>query len=461
MTHVAAGQRRTAEIDASGVADAVYFLMFQGWTQELQANRWHWAKRWAQLLPVVLVQPTQVRAPRKPQSETDPRLPNTRVLHVKSPLRGPSAASAETALGQIASDLEARGFERPLLWCYNARLAGPYAGVPAVARVYHATENHFAMEGLEDTFLEDVRRAVRLSDLTIAVSSGVGKGIAAEVPAAKVAVVTNGCDFAMYAGAAPDGELAATAARWSRVAVYAGNVNSRLDYDLLVRAARRHADDLFAFFGPVVGLRNEDAPSWQALLALPNVKHFGPVEPDRLPQLYAAADVGLLPYKRTPLLVENAFPLKALEMAATGLPVVSSRLDPLTGLARGIVVAAGDDEFLAALELSRDTLPAGEREELVELARRNDYDRKFRTALELVAGVAHEPQPPVQPGWREHAIQRWQEHARPRVATRALGQLDRVRFALLRLLVRLFPARARNRVPGSFRRAVERFLHPS
>ena len=181
--------------------------MFRGWWSELRSNRWHWARQWASAVPVVLVQPTQPRAPRALRVVPDTRLPNVSVLYVKSQSRSPTEAEAATATGQIAAHFDSAGFERPLLWCYNPRLLGAYGDLPATARVFHATENHFELEPLGEEFLGRLRRAIELSDLTVAVSSGVARAVIHEVPRAKVAEVTNGCDFSFYAGARPDDQL--------------------------------------------------------------------------------------------------------------------------------------------------------------------------------------------------------------------------------------------------------------
>ena len=45
--------------------------------------------------------------------------------------------------GQIVSHMRARGYERPLFWCYNPFLVIPYLLIPASARVFHGTENYF------------------------------------------------------------------------------------------------------------------------------------------------------------------------------------------------------------------------------------------------------------------------------------------------------------------------------
>jgi glycosyltransferase involved in cell wall biosynthesis len=321
--------------------------------------------------------------------------------------------------------------------------------------VFHATENYFEMDGLAREFLGRLRRTIELSDLTVAVSSGVARSIAEEVQPARVAEVTNGCDFSFYAGARPDDQLRSQV---GPIAIYAGNINSRLDFELLDRTARTRPDLMLVFVGPTRGLDRDDTRAWKLLLALPNVRHLGTVEPERLPGLYAASDLGLLPYKRTPLLVRNGFPLKALEMAATGLPVVSTRLEPLVGLARAIDVTEDDEGFLAATHITRDLISDEERSELIEVARRNDYAEKFAQVRGLVEAVAERP---PTPGTSLAALQaRWREHSSSRPTVWAAALAHRGRIALVELVLRL-PEDLRERVPVLLRRMLTRLLSPS
>ncbi len=106
---------------------------------------------------------------------------------------------------------------------------------------------------------------------------------------------------------------------------------------------------MFALFGRLGELApDEDAQRTQAF-GEPNVRYLGLAEPERLPDIYAAASLGFIPYQTNPMLVESGFSLKALEMAASGLPVVSSLMRPLAGLARTLHVAADDEDFVAAV----------------------------------------------------------------------------------------------------------------
>lgn len=367
--------------------DSVYFLMYDGWGEELKSNRWHYARRWARHLPVTLLQPRQ-RMPRRQNGVPAADIDNCEVLPVLQP-RGeatyPLLGLVQAA--QVMEHMARRGHERPLLWSYNPWLAGLYAAVPAVARVYHASESHFDFEGMPELFYRELEAALRVSDLVIPVSSGVADGIRSRVPEAKLAIVTNGCDTDCYR---PSGiastEVAATGAGFARVAVFAGNINGRIDFDLVEQAARSNNTTLVVFAGPVGPLDDRDAEIWQRLLGLENVRHLGRMAQDELAALYRSADIGFIPYRRKDLIVRNGFPLKTLEMAATGLPVVASRMQPIAGLASRIAVAEDDQQFLDSFaSLSRSALTDEERLELLEVAAANDYDRKFEEVVTCVA----------------------------------------------------------------------------
>jgi hypothetical protein len=95
--------------------------------------------------------------------------------------------------------------------------------------------------------------------------------------------------------------------------------------------------------------------------------------------------LSLLPYSMDPLLVRNGFPLKALEMCAAGLPVISSELRPLEGLVSALQVTKSKEEFVRALSrISRQSLSAEQRQELRQVAADNDYDLKFAGVVRMV-----------------------------------------------------------------------------
>jgi glycosyltransferase involved in cell wall biosynthesis len=375
-------ERLRAEIDS------VYFLMYDGWDEELESNRWHYARRWARELPVTLLQPRQ-HVPRRQDAVAVAGIDNCEVLPVAKP-GGEMTAYPLPGLIQAAQVMEhmaRRGHERSLLWSYNPWLTALYAAVPAVARVYHASENHFDFVGMSEFFYREVEATVRISDLVIAVSSGVAEGLRMRVPEAKLALVTNGCDISCYRPAGPvSAEMTAMRGGFGRVAVFAGSINSRVDFELVERAAESNNATLFVLAGPVGPLDERDARTWRRVLGLQNVRHLGRMTPDALAALYRSADLGVIPYRREARIVRNGFPLKTLEMAATGLPVVASHMEPIVGLASAITVAEDDERFLESFaSVSRSAVTDEERLELLEVAAANDYDCKFE---QVVASVA-------------------------------------------------------------------------
>jgi glycosyltransferase involved in cell wall biosynthesis len=430
--------------------DVVYFLMWPGWEGELRSNRWHYARRWARLLPVVLVQPTEEIAGGALATRGESRIENCHVLQVQASNYWASyLEDVLVQVGQVTADMQARRTSRALLWCYNPTLAGLYAALPAVARVFHATENYFDFESLPRFLLDCQRTAVRISDLTVAVSEGVAAALRANVPGARIEIVTNGCDYEEYSRYRPDERLRSAARGWERVAVYAGNINARLDFVLLERCVRASPKTLYAFVGPVMGLETEDAARWEGLLRKSNVTHFEEQDPGDLPGLYGAADVGIVPYKQTRVLVENGFPLKVLEMCATGLPVVSTFMKPIVGLTEGLVVVRDHEEFLEKLSCtSRACLTDSQKEEMSRVCQQHDYDRKFATVLSFLQETGSDTNPPettrvdgllVQLAanqWRKLGVREWRERS-TRKAMPLIGRLraERVLKGLLAVRV--------------------------
>lgn len=372
--------------------DSVYFLMFPGWETELRSNRWHYATRWARHFPVVLIQPDLDLVTTTPPSHPDPGIPNCDVLHIQS-VGDPSDMCATSAVqaAQVAAHMEARGHRRPLLWFYNPNLAGLYARLPAVGRVYHATENYFHFEGLDEWFIRQMCAALRMADVVVCVSEGVAASVRENVPLAPAPlVVSNGCDFRQYSQGRPDRHLRARARGYKRIAIYAGNINGRIDFDLIGDVATCDPTTYFAIYGPVGNLTPDERSAWGSLLQLSNVHHLGPLHPDAIRNVYAAADLGVVPYRQDAWLVENGFPLKVLEMGATGLPVVSTWMRPIERLGRGVVVTRTREAFKKAVAAtSRRSVGDAVIAELVRVSASHDYDAKFETvaaALEQTLG---------------------------------------------------------------------------
>lgn len=371
-------------------ADVIYFMMMPGWAEEMRSNRWHYASRWARQLPVVLLQPGGDVAPPLAEDRLEPSIPNCRILGVASSWGEQSQVLLGVTQAElIRQDMQKYGYSKPIFWIYNPAYIAPFFMIPAVARVVHATENYFDYppERTDLCFLDRLGVITRQADGVICCSDGVARAYRAK-GARQVAVVTNGCDYAFYAQGGRHERLAEAGADFSRIAVFAGNLDDRLDFDYLRAAADRHPSILFAFFGPV-HLGDDLHQQWRALLEKPNARHFGRVPVEELPAIYATADLGIIPYSYSRLTTENTFPLKAFEMLASGLPLVATNLDMLKSFSTaGFVVCADAESFVATCgRLSRHTLSAAESAALRSMAQAQDYDHKFTAAMAFTSSL--------------------------------------------------------------------------
>ncbi len=366
-------------------ADSVYMLLHKGWHEEARSNRWHFATRWARHLPVVLVCPETVW-PRGIRKAED-RIKNCRILEVPSNFGPVWGDVSQLQVAQILADMRASGAKRPLLWLYNAYFTEAFAVLPAIARVHHVTENYFDYQSWPPApYLERIKFVSSIADLNVAVSEGCAKPLEEFVQPGRILVATNGCDFADYGQPGPpDPEALSLRESFRRLAVYGGNINERIDFDLVRRLADASCDTRLLFVG-ANKLGPAGATEFSELLARPNVSALGAVDPDRLPSIYRAADLGFIPFVRDKLISENGFPLKTLEMAATGLPVVSTLMRPLLPHSPPLAVTTSNDEFVAAfLRAEREPLLSST---LRELARANDYDSRFATIVEHLASLS-------------------------------------------------------------------------
>jgi glycosyltransferase involved in cell wall biosynthesis len=220
----------------------------------------------------------------------------------------------------------------------------------------------------------------------ICCSSGVTDTLAMQTRQTKLLTIPNGCDFPKYSQpTAPTGDWSALIADWHtsahRLAVFAGNINYRLDFELIETLAIRYPEIGFIFVGPLnlSKFSSSQRNAWRRLNNKSNYRALGRVPAEDLPALYWRCDLGIIPYRTDlALLVENGFPLKALEMAAAGLPVVASLMKPLREVAAAVTVTADAEAFCHAVGAqSRLHRSEAESKAAEQICRAYDYDVLF------------------------------------------------------------------------------------
>jgi glycosyltransferase involved in cell wall biosynthesis len=201
------------------------------------------------------------------------------------------------------------------------------------------------------------RRAVRI----VVLAEGVRDELVRRgVDGAKIVVIPNGAAPTDFAVGAPRDGLRDRYQFRDRVFVYAGAHGPANGLDLLLDAAELVRDDHpeahFVLFG--------DGPSKAELVAstrsrgLDNVEFRDPVPKSAMPEVLAAADVGVHVLADVPLFRYGVSPNKVVDYMAAGLPVLTNSPgvvgDLVASAGAGVAVEPGDLEkgIRAVLRLS-------------------------------------------------------------------------------------------------------------
>lgn len=220
-----------------------------------------------------------------------------------------------------------------------------------------------AMTAPEDEMLSD-------ADLVVVSSSMLEQH--ARGRAGDVLLLRNACDFDHFA-------RAARANNARPVIGYYGAIADWFDAALVADLAERRPDWDFV----LVGSTYNGAVS--RLARLPNVSLPGEEAYEALPEWLGRFDVGIIPFKRTPL-TEATNPVKLYEMLAGGKPVVSVPIPEVAALAPLVRLAstAADFEREITAALAHDADGAEERR---EFARRHTWRSRFDILQAATAAV--------------------------------------------------------------------------
>jgi len=152
------------------------------------------------------------------------------------------------------------------------------------------------------------------------------------------------------------------------VAGYVGVIDERLDLDLVGELAVALPDWEIRLVGPVMKI---DAGS---LPRAANISYPGPQPYERLPEVMAGFDVGLMPFALNEA-TASISPTKTLEYLAAGLPVVSTRVpDVVADYGRDVALADDADGFAAACVMALAEDPGARRRRVAPILRRHHWD---------------------------------------------------------------------------------------
>ena len=289
-------------------------------------------------------------------------------------------------VARAACDL---GFERPLLWIHDIDAARVVKRLDPWVSIYWVTDDHPTGPAFRANRTNRVA-AMRARERELLRSVDLVLTTAPQLRDAKASFNSNshcvphGVDIDHFARAAnpetpPAPPLAAIR---GPIIGFVGQINERLDRELISLVAQAHPEWSIVFVGPI--LRGLDVGSLQALQ---NVHFLGPADLARLPEFLKPMDVCTVPF----LVNEHTRtmnPLKILEYLAAEKPVVATPLPALRAYVPHVGIAGSAAEFASAVEQALADDSNVRRSSRAEFARQHSWESRLEEICALIEMTA-------------------------------------------------------------------------
>jgi glycosyltransferase involved in cell wall biosynthesis len=113
---------------------------------------------------------------------------------------------------------------------------------------------------------------------------------------------------------------------------YFGNIERRIDYEMMRDVARQNENISFVFAGP---MDKQLVPDY--FFNIPNIYFTGRIPYNQMPNMLKGFDVAIIPFKKTEEST-TVFPLKLFEYLGAGKPIVATDFNPdLNNFTEGLV----------------------------------------------------------------------------------------------------------------------------
>jgi len=162
---------------------------------------------------------------------------------------------------------------------------------------------------------------------------------------------------------------------------YFGNIERRMDFDILNSIAIRNPEVSFVFAGPV---SYEYVPN--SFMKLKNVHFIGRIPYQEMPSVLKGFNVALIPFKKDHV-SSTIFPLKLFEYIGAGKPVVSTNFnDDLMDYTGDAVIYCKDaDEFDAGIKYALTLSGQEDIDQRVHIASLNTWDVRLSEFSKLLS----------------------------------------------------------------------------
>lgn len=164
----------------------------------------------------------------------------------------------------------------------------------------------------------------------------------------------------------------------NKILLYAGGINNRFDFDLVIKILKAKP----AWSLVVVGSYDVNDVNIRVLMDTGNCRFTGQVSLEETGKYINSSDVCLIPHQVNKLTVSQSTQ-KIYDYMALGKPVVASAVILEDIKMPGLQVAVGIDNWIKCINIALD-LPHGVAAELVKYAVDNNWDNRFKTYKSLL-----------------------------------------------------------------------------
>ncbi len=228
-------------------------------------------------------------------------------------------------------------------------------------------------------YLQD--RAAQQADIIISTAPALQKNFASK-GYSKNYLVPNAANFELFNRAVKEQAIHPKVAPIpGKIMGYLGNIERRMDYQLLLKVLERLPDWHLVLAGPV---ERQYIP-----VEIFNHKriHFtGPVPHREAPSVVRRFDVAIIPFKCDEV-SHGIFPLKLFEYMAAAKPVVSTNFNPdiLQELSYTVHTADNDQQFADFVLLAYATDNKQKREKRIQIASQNTWEKRAQLFSNYIA----------------------------------------------------------------------------
>ena len=253
-----------------------------------------------------------------------------------------------------------------------ARLLGK---INTKVKILRITDNTLAFRDVSKKTEEVINEAIKRADIVLVTSMILKEKI--EGKKKSVFYLPNGVDFEFFQNADRTLPEEYKGMKGKRV-VYVGAIDYWFDVELLYFLAKNlRSVNFFLIGNPRVNLNQ--------LKKLSNIYILGRRPYQKMPNYLWNADVGIIPFKREPV-VETVSPIKLYEYMACGLPVVSTEWEELKIIKSPALLAKNKNEFL--LFLTEVLKQSQDKTKFLKFTQENSWRKRAADILRLVNSFA-------------------------------------------------------------------------